>query len=151
MSLHALGIIVGGLIPAVCFTGSSLLNRLVVQTGISVGMILFFTGIGIVIISLPFLLMGPAAAFSARGAWLSMLIGMSWGLGVAGVTYAILKYKAALSVIVPIYNFNTLLVVLLSLVLFAEWQDVHVPRLIIGALLMVIGGTLVAMAKKIDN
>ena len=45
MSIHVLGIIIGGLIPALCFTGNGILNKMVTQAGISTGMFLLFAGI----------------------------------------------------------------------------------------------------------
>ncbi len=39
---------------------------------------------------------------------------------------------------------NTLVAVCIGLVAFAEWKDVHISKLIIGSVLVVIGGTLVA-------
>jgi hypothetical protein len=39
---------------------------------------------------------------------------------------------------------NTLVAVCIGLVAFAEWKDVHISKLIVGSVLVVIGGTLVA-------
>jgi hypothetical protein len=41
---------------------------------------------------------------------------------------------------------NTLITVLLALWVFAEWKTVHIPQLLLGSILIVIGGTLVARA-----
>lgn len=58
-------------------------------------------------------------------------IGLGWYLLISGLTIAMV---GALSFVA----------VLLALWIFAEWKQVHVVRLLIGALLIVVGGTLVA-------
>ena len=47
-----------------------------------------------------------------------------------------------MSVLVPLYNMNTLVAVGIGLVLLGEWRDVSVWRLLAGAALIVAGGVL---------
>lgn len=145
MTPQILGLIIGGLIPSLLFSMNGILNKLSVQTGMGVASFMLFTGIGVALASIPFFFLLPSS-LSSKGVALSLLTGASWGAGIGFVAYAILKYKTPLSQLVPLYNMNTLVVVLLSLLIFAEWKEVAMLKLIIGAILVVVGGTLVASA-----
>jgi hypothetical protein len=52
------------------------------------------------------------------------------------------------SVIVPLYNMNTLVAVGIGLVLLGEWKDVNLWRLLSGAALIVVGGVLAGTSVK---
>jgi transporter family protein len=56
------------------------------------------------------------------------------------------KFETPIAKLTPLYNMNTLIVVLLALWIFAEWKEVKVLQLLIGAVLIVMGGVLVARA-----
>lgn len=72
------------------------------------------------------------------------MVGFLGGIGSVLVSIGIVKYSAPLGKLVPLFNMNTLVTVLLALWLFAEWKEVQVPRLLIGSILIVVGGILVA-------
>ena len=145
MSPQVLGLIIGGLIPALLFSLNGLLNKLVTQTGTGVGWLLLLTGIGVAASSIPFFILLPSGV-SSRGVGFSLLMGITWGLGVGLIAVAILKFRSPLSQLVPLYNMNTLFVVLLSLLIFAEWKSVGIFKLVVGAMFVLVGGTLVALA-----
>ena len=71
-------------------------------------------------------------------------MGLTWAVAAGLVAFALSKYSTPISKLVPLYNMNTLVAVCIGLVAFAEWKDVHISKLIIGSVLVVIGGTLVA-------
>jgi len=146
MSTSFLGIIVGGLVPLFCFGASGVLNKLAAQANVGVASLLFFTGIGAAAASLPFLLQERMVSFGLKGTLYSFLMGFLWGLGVGFVTFAIQRFQTPYSRLVPIFNMNTLIVVLVTLWLFAEWKEVKTVQLFLGTLFIVIGGTLVALA-----
>jgi drug/metabolite transporter (DMT)-like permease len=145
MNTHLIGILIGGFVPLACFSMSGLMNK-VAAHHTSTGIILLCTGIGVALVSIPFFLLAPAGALTSKGMTASILLGVLWGLGIGCVSLALSSYHAPYSVLVPIFNMNTLFVVLFSLVIFAEWKDVNLARLIIGAIFVVVGGTLVALA-----
>jgi uncharacterized membrane protein len=70
--------------------------------------------------------------------------GVLWGLGSIGLLIAINRYAASISNLVPIYNTNTLVAVILGMVVLHE-----VPArrfyVLLGALAIVVGGILVVM------
>lgn len=73
-------------------------------------------------------------------------IGASWAAGMALVALALTRYGVPLSKLAPLYNMNTLVVVLLALIVFAEAREVAFPRLLLGTLLILAGGVVVARA-----
>lgn len=62
------------------------------------------------------------------------------------VAIAYSRFKMPVSKLVPLFNTNTLVAVVLGLLIFNEWKTINSPKLIIGAILVVIGGTLVTNA-----
>jgi len=146
MSAQTLGMIVGGLLPALLYGVSSIFAKVSANTGMSAGGHLIYTGIAVsaVGVLLSLLMPGQAIATSAIGA--SLLFGLLWALGSGCVVVALYRYDVALSKLAPLYNTNTLVAIVLSLLIFAEWQQVNLVKLLGGAVLIVLGGILVSLA-----
>ena len=68
------------------------------------------------------------------------------GLGMIAVVLGLDRYGAPLSKLAPLYNLNTLVVVLLALVFYAESRDVNTMKLLGGASLIMAGAAVVARA-----
>ena len=141
-----MGLIIGGLIPAVVFGIGNVCSKLSAQAGIGMPWFMILTGLAVTAVGIVSYLIVPDHAVSLRSGLYAAGLGLFWGLGTALVAIALIKYKTPLSTIVPLYNMNTLVAVLASLVIFAEWQQVTVWKLLLGAVLVVVGGTLVALA-----
>lgn len=146
MSSHALGILIGGVIPIFVFSGANLAVKVASNIGISVGWYILFAGIGVTIAGGILLLVFSDHGLTASSGLFSAMVGFGWGMGSACVVIALNKYGSSISVLTPLFNMNTLVTVLLALWIFAEWKKVHVPQLLIGSVLIVVGGTLVARA-----
>ena len=73
-------------------------------------------------------------------------MGLAWGLGTWLVALGLSRYAVPVAKLAPLYNANTVVVVLLGLLLFAEYREVSLLRLAIGVLLVVTGATVVARA-----
>ncbi len=136
--------IVGGLLPALIFGLGGFFQKTCAQSGISIGPYLVCAGMGATLAGLAFWLFLPGRTISLTSGACAMLIGVFWILAMGLVSMALTRYSTPLSRLAPLYNMNTLLVVLLSLWLYSEWKNVQVLPLLIGALLIVIGGALVA-------
>lgn len=140
------GIIIGGILPALLFGVSGVLQKASMQAGIGIGPYLLCIAVGV---------FGTGAVFSGltserlvsptSGAY-ALLIGVVWSLSMGLVALALNTYQAPLAKLAPLYNMNTLVVVLIALVVFAEWKEVSSLKLLIGTILIIIGGTLVANA-----
>lgn len=146
MSPQTIGLILGGIIPAVFFAVGNTFIKSSNQSGISIGMFLIFEMIGYAIVICGAFLFSPSFAVNFRSGSHAVLAGIFLGSGTLLVTFALQKYSMTNSQLVPLYNMNTLLAVLIALWVFAEWKHVAVPRLLLGAVLTVIGGVLVAKA-----
>jgi len=143
---HTLGLLIGGLLPAVIFGIGTIAQKASTQAGIGLGPFLLATSVGVLIVGGIVTLVTIDRSFTPRSWLFAMGLGLAWSSGTALVTFALLKLGSPISQLTPLYNMNTLVAVLLALWVFAEWKQVRVPQLLIGSLLIVIGGTLVAKA-----
>lgn len=144
MSPSTVGLLVGGALPALLFGMTGLLQKGAARAGVGVGPYLVLVGLGVVATGFLFGGVFPDRSLSARSGFFAALVGVTWGFGMGFVALALARYGAPLSKLAPLYNMNTLIVALLALVIFAEWREVHGLRLLLGALLVVAGGLLVA-------
>jgi len=144
MSSQMIGLIIGGLIPAIFFGLSGVLAKASNIAGIGLGYYMLIVGSAVVITGLICLAVVPDRTISFTAGRDAFLSGAAWALGAALVAVALARFHSPISQLVPLYNLNTLVGVLLGLWIFAEWQNLDVTRLLIGSGLIVIGGTLVA-------
>lgn len=144
MSASVLGIIIGGLLPALLLGVSGTFLKAGINAGLGPGWYLMHTGVAVFLTGLV-VQWGMAESMpSARAAGYAFVAGLFWAVASAGFSFALGRYGMPLGKLVPLINMNTLVAVLLALWIFAEWQQVKVASLLLGALLIVIGGTLVA-------
>lgn len=83
----------------------------------------------------------------SKGALIAFFSGILWSIGMITVTYALSNLGASVALLVPLYNTNTLVAVLLGIVLLREVpkQRLSMISTILGAVLIVSGGSLVTM------
>lgn len=146
LTSQTLGILIGGLLPAVFFALGAPAIKASMQHGIGIGLYLIFLGLAVMIVGVGFHLYDQDTTVNVRSAAYAIVVGATWALGAGFVGIAVLRYPVPISKLAPLYNMNTLLAVLLSLWIFSEWQHVNVLKLLIGAVLVILGGTLVALA-----
>lgn len=146
MTSNLLGLMVGGLLPALFYGVSSVFAKSSTNAGMSVGGHLFVIGITVSITGLIFNVLLPGNVPSLMAVASSSMQGVFWGLGTGCVVLGLLKYQAPLAKLVPLYNMNTLVTSGLALVIFAEWRAVNPLQLLVGAGLIVAGGILVSGA-----
>jgi uncharacterized membrane protein len=144
MTQNMNAIIMGGILPAVFFGLAGVFAKPSTQAGIGTGLYLVCVGLSAALVGLVFHLSVPDKTISIRSGGFAILVGLTWAFAAGLVAFTLSKYSTPISKLVPLYNMNTLVAVCIGLVAFAEWKDVHVPQLIVGSLLVVIGGTLVA-------
>ena len=146
MKSNLLGLMVGGLLPALFYGVSSVFAKSSTNAGMSVGGHLFVIGIAVSITGLLFNVLLPGNVPSLMAVASSSMQGVFWGVGTGCVVLGLLKYQAPLAKLVPLYNMNTLVTSGLALVIFAEWRAVNPLQLLVGAGLIVAGGILVSGA-----
>ncbi|MBI3619514.1 hypothetical protein HY213_05795 [Candidatus Peregrinibacteria bacterium] len=146
MSQETLGILIGGFIPALVYGVSGVFTKASTDAGVSIAFYLLAVAGGVIISALAFLVFSPHRPSTLAGLTYAGAFGLLWGVGTGCVALALTAYAAPISKLVPLYNMNTLIGVVLSLWIFAEWKDVALGRLAAGTLLIVVGSVLVAGA-----
>ncbi len=146
MSSHTLGLLLGGVLPALIFGVGTISQKASTQAGIGLGPFLLATGVGVFLVGTTVTIATVDRSFTPRSLILATGLGLAWSSGTALVTLALLKFGSPISQLTPLYNMNTLVAVPLALWIFAEWKQVHTVQLLVGSALIVIGGTLVARA-----
>ncbi|MGF1498837.1 MAG: hypothetical protein ACFB8W_18725 [Elainellaceae cyanobacterium] len=146
MSPQAMGLIVGGLLPALLYGVAGVFAKISTNAGMPVGSHLICIGLAVSGAGITLNNLLPGRFPSSTAMLSSGTMGLLWGLGTGLVALGLLRYQAPLAKLVPLYNMNTLVTVLIALLVFVEWRDVNLPRLMVGAALVVVGGVLVSSA-----
>ena len=138
--------IVYGIIAAVCFALNAVLYKVASQRGnLSPYYGSFVFGIGIVLILSLVFLLNPGFEFEWKTSGIILISGIVWGIGFLAFAIAIAQ-KADVARLAPIYNTNTLLVVIMGIIFLHELPDKsQMFRVIAGAVLIVVGAVLVSV------
>jgi len=140
------GILIGGLLPALLYSFSATLQKASTRAGIGMALLMVFVSAGVFIASCAMYFVMPDSTVNIRSALYAMALGVCWCLGTGAVGLALVRYNVPLSKLVPLYNMNTLITVIFGLIVFMEWKQVDKIQLIAGAILVVVGGIMVAKA-----
>lgn len=141
MSNQTLGILLGGVVPAVFLALFNIFMKYSTRHDTSGFYFMLFVGLSVSIICGALILITGDRAITLHGFGFAVGSGVLWVTSISLIFYALSKYNTPLSKISPIFNANTMLVVLISLVVFSEWQEVNLPKTI-AATLMIIGGSI---------
>lgn len=143
-----LAAVIGGLLPAVLFGLSGVMQKACARTGIGTGPYLVITGLAVLVVGGLLTAVEHEAVVSRKGVALTALFGALWAGGIGCIAVALRRHGAQISQLVPLYNMNTLVAVLLGLLVFSEWREVHWGRLLLASLLIIAGGVLAASSAK---
>ncbi len=146
MSSKAIALLIGGFLPAFIYGGSAIFQKFSTNIGISISTYLVAVGLGVAIAGLGFYFFDNTVPFSIKASSFAGLFGLTWGIASGLVAYSLLQFNIPISQLVPLYNMNTLIAVLLALVIFSEWKELHTVKLLVGSILIVIGAIFVANA-----
>ena len=146
MTSKLTALLIGGFLPAFIYGGSAIFQKLSTNVGISISTYLVAVGIGVVVAGLGFHFFGNSVPFSIKASSYAGLFGLTWGIASGLVAYSLLHFDIPISQLVPLYNMNTLIAVLLALLIFSEWKDLNTIKLLAGSALIVMGAIFVANA-----
>jgi len=146
MTDKTMGVVLGGLLPALCFGVASVLMKVSARAGIGPGPYVLSLAVGVALYGAFTALTQPGRVATGRGVLFAVLVGLVWALGMALIQIALTRHHAAISQIVPLHMLNLVVTIALGFLLFAEARDVDATRLVIGAVLIGIGAVLVARA-----
>lgn len=144
MTSKSTALLLGGFLPALIYGGSAIFQKVSTSLGISLSAYLVATGIGVAIVGVVFYMFDNSFAFSIKSGLYACAFGLTWGVASGLVAYTLLNFNVPISQLVPLYNMNTLVAVILALVVFSEWKDLHTIKLMSGSALIVAGAILVA-------
>ena len=142
MSKHTLAILIGGLLPALLYGAAGVLQKTASKTGIGPGPYILIIGVVAVVIGGVITLVSQDTSVTWSGAGQTAGFAVLWSAAIVSIMLALGRYEGPVSVIVPLYNMNTLIAVLLGLFALGEWEGLNEWRLIAGAVLIVAGGAL---------
>lgn len=148
MSNNTLAVLVGGIVPAVCFGLSGAVQKVTAKAGIGTGVYLIVVGVVVVGIGLVVTAVERDVTLNRSSGGYAALFGLLWAAGIASIAVALGRYGGRISQLVPLYNMNTLVAVLVGLVALGEWQTVHPGRLLLATALTVGGGVLAATSVR---
>jgi len=146
LSPQVWSVIVGGFLPALLYGVSSIFAKVSANAGMPAAGHLIYSGIAVTFSGVVLMFLMPGRAISTTAIAASLAFGGLWALGSGCVVLALDRYGAPLSKLAPLYNTNTLVSIILGCIIFAEWQQVDFIKLLIGAILILIGGALVSVA-----
>ena len=143
MSSQTMGLVIGGFLPAIFFGLSGVFAKPSNQLGIGTGLYLMLVGFAAIIVGFALYFLLPDKRISFQSGIYAFLVGLTWAFAAGLVAIALSKYSASISKLVPLYNTNTLIAVAIGLIVFAEWKEINIVKLIIGSVLIVLGCTFV--------
>ncbi|MCX6775983.1 MAG: GRP family sugar transporter [Candidatus Micrarchaeota archaeon] len=139
-----------GVIAALLFGTYVVVSKVVTSEkyfGLNIHAAVFLMLIGIAIVFLLYSFSGgvPKLANNPTTLALAILAGVLWAAGMI-ITYIALNSGADVTRLTPVYNTNTLVAVTLGIILLGELPgSTEKIKVIVGAILIVIGGILVSV------
>lgn len=146
MSARVIAILLGGVLPALLLGMTGVLQKLSTNARIGTGPFLIGVGVTTAIVGGVFMVLERDATIGQKSALYTILFGLVWATAIGCIAIALRRFDGQISQLVPLYNMNTLVAVLIGLVILGEWQAVDPRKLAVAAILIVIGGVLAARA-----
>lgn len=140
-------LLIGGLIPAVLLGLGTVLMRASLAAGAGIAGFLAVTGTTVALIGIASLCITAAPLPPPNAILLAMLMGLGWSGAITCMAYGLSVLHLPVAVIAPLTNSNALIAVTLGAILFAEWQDLKMPLVVLGTLLICAGATAVSLAR----
>lgn len=146
MSARVIAILLGGVLPALLLGLTGIFQKLSTNARIGTGPFLIGVGITTAVVGGAFMLLERDVTVSQKSALYTFLFGLVWAIAIGCIAIALRRFDGQISQLVPLYNMNTLVAVLIGLVVLAEWRTVDPRKLAVAAVLIVAGGILAARA-----
>jgi uncharacterized membrane protein len=146
--VNAKSLLIGGLLPTLLLGLGTVLMKLSMREGSSVPNYLVQVGGTVLCVGLVSTLVGGGWVSSPRAQMFAVLMGLAWASAIGSMAYAISTLGVPVSIIAPLTNSNALVALAISALVFRELATLDGPRLLVGALLIVVGAGVVATAKN---
>jgi uncharacterized membrane protein len=142
----ALVVFVGGVLPAVFWGITAVLQKLSAQHATGPAAYLAAFGGMIALAGFAASRVWPSGSWSKEGLAYAGAAGLTFAVGTGLIALALWRYHAPLSQLAPIWSCNVLVTVAVSTFALGEMSVVNVPRLALGTVLIVAGALLVTYA-----
>jgi transporter family protein len=146
--MNTKSLLIGGLLPTVLLGLGTVLMKLSMREGSSVPNYLVQVGGTVLCVGLLSTVLGGGWVSSPRAQVFAVLMGLAWASAIGSMAYAISTLGVPVSIIAPLTNSNALVALSVSALVFQEWATLDGPRVLAGALLIVLGAVVVATAKS---
>jgi len=140
--------IIGGLLPTIALGVSTVLMKMSMKAGASISVYLAEVGATVCGLGLAGLWLTGQNLGTARSAAFSVAMGIAWSVAVCAMAYGVSNLKMPVSIIAPLTNSNALIAIILSAILFREWENLDMLRVVAGAILIIIGVSVLATAQR---
>lgn len=146
--MNAKSLLIGGLLPTLLLGLGTVLMKLSMREGSSVPNYLVQVGGTVLCVGLVSTLVGGGWVSSPRAQMFAVLMGLAWASAIGSMAYAISTLGVPVFIIAPLTNSNALVALAISALVFRELATLDGPRVLAGALLIVVGAGVVATAKS---
>jgi len=146
MASKYIPLIIGGLIPALLYGLAGVFQKWSAREGGSVSVYLIGFGVGTVIVGFVYRAVLSDGASPTTSIGFAVLAGLIFSIGAGLISFAVIRFDAAIAQLSPLYNLNFLVTLVLGLLIFSEFKDLQVTRLLAGALVILVGGWVVSGA-----
>jgi uncharacterized membrane protein len=146
--MNAKSLLIGGLLPTLLLGLGTVLMKLSMREGSSVPNYLVQVGGTVLCVGLVSTLVGGGWVSSPRAQMFAVLMGLAWASAIGSMAYAISTLGVPVSIIAPLTNSNALVALAISALVFRELATLDGPRVLAGALMIVVGAGVVATAKN---
>lgn len=139
-------IIIGGVIPAILWGGTAILQKLSAATSLGPGRYLTLLGLVTFIGGLLYSYFTNEAGFNLKGSLYALYAGGAYALATGLMSYALWHYGVPILRITPILSANVLIPVAAGIWIFGEGAGVNVWQLSIGVFMVIAGVVVVTSA-----
>jgi len=145
--MNTVGIVIGGVIPAVFLGLGTVLMRASMGAGATIPMYLAVVRTTIAGIGWAAVLIDAGGAATMKGSLFAGLIGLTWSIAIACIAYGFGVLKLPVSIIAPLTNSNALVALLVGAIAFSEWKTLNMTNATVGTALICAGATIVSLSK----
>jgi uncharacterized membrane protein len=137
-------IAVGGLLPALCLGMATVLMKLSFRHHISIPAYVTLVGATICIVGLLSAVFTQRWHITLQSGAAAIAMGCIWSCASIAMAIGLTRLDLPVAIIAPLSNSNAIVAVLLSALLFREWETLNVMKVLLGTALIVAGASLVS-------
>lgn len=145
--MNGKALLIGGLLPTVLLGLGTVLMKLSMREGSSVANYLVHVGGAVLLVGLIASLTGSGWISTPRAGLFAIAMGVAWSAAIGAMAYAVSALDIPVSILSPLTNSNAVVALVASALVFNEWDQLSVPRVLTGTACIVVGAIVVSTAK----